>query len=108
MAKRAIGSTPFDEALTATLTPATPHTRTRKRTRTGRGPGRPPTGLGGAKVSDYQRITLWLPPGVKRQLEHLSRFLGVPQWQVVCEALASLEDGLDRADKTALGRMRQR
>ena len=89
------------------LTPAKTATkRTAKSTR--RKVGRPPGGLQpGERVSDYKRITLWMPPEAKQELDALSRFLGRPQWAVVVEAIAVLQKSLSPAERKALELMRR-
>ena len=104
-AKRAIGRSPLDTALEIVIPAPTKHT---KKTIKGRGPGRPPTGIGGRKVSDYDRTTVWLPKETKATLGLLSRLLGAPQWRILTDAITQLEAGLTKADKQALARMRQR
>ena len=80
--------------------------RTAKHTR--RKVGRPPAGLQpGERVSDYKRITLWMPPEAKRELDAVSRFLGRPQWAVVVEAIAALQKSLSPAERKALELMRR-
>jgi len=105
-AKHAIGRSPLDTALEIVI-PA-PVTKKTKHTNKGRGPGRPPTGVGGGKVSDYTRTTVWLPVETKTTLGLLSRLLGAPQWRILTDAITALEAGLPRADKQMLARLRQR
>jgi len=102
--KRAIGRSPLDTALEIVI-PA-PVTKETKKTKKAR--GRPPAGIGGRKVSDYTRTTVWLPKETKATLGLLSRLLGVPQWRILTDAITSLEAGLPKADKQMLARMRQR
>jgi len=52
-----------------------------------RGPGRPPAGKQGEKVSSYPPFTLRLPPDRKAELDALAFIRGLPAWQVVDEAL---------------------
>ncbi len=70
--------------------------------------GRPPAGLRpGERVSDYQRVTLWIPPDVKADLDRVSRLLGRPQWAVVVEALTAFQTALPAAARKALDVMKQ-
>ena len=115
MAKRAIGINPLTAqgaAVDSYLTPAKLAKKTAKRKTTSKGtrkgPGRPPAGLRpGERVSDYKRITLWMPPDAKRELDAVSRFLGRPQWAVVVEAIAALQKSLSPAERKALELMRR-
>ena len=50
--------------------------------------GHPPTGLRpGEKLSDYQRMTIRLPPDVRAELDAAGYVLGRPQWRVLVEAI---------------------
>lgn len=57
--------------------------------------GHPPTGLRpGEKLSDYQRMTIRLPPDVRAGLDAAGYVLGRPQWRVLVDAiLAYVGDG---------------
>jgi hypothetical protein len=83
-------------------------TKKTKQTKKDQGPGRPPAGIGGRKVSDYTRTTVWLPKETKTTLALLSRLHGEPQWRILTDAITQLKDSLPRADKSALTRMRLR
>ena len=50
--------------------------------------GRPPTGVRGAKMSEYQRLTMRLPPETLEQLWAWSAVTQQPMWQLVAEAVA--------------------
>ncbi len=101
MAKRAtLGSNPLTRHTTAVT--AALDAPKKKAT------GRKPTGIGGAKVSDYSRTTVWLPPATKATLGALSRLLGKPQWRIIVDSLESYETTLDPADKTTLKRLLSR
>jgi predicted DNA-binding protein len=52
-----------------------------------RGAGRPPTGLEGAKQSEYRRLALRLPDDALARLDAISRVVRLPQWRVVSDAL---------------------
>ncbi len=48
----------------------------------------PPTGhRPGEKLSDYQRMTIRLPPDVRAELDAAGYVLGRPQWRVLVEAI---------------------
>lgn len=50
--------------------------------------GHPPTGLRpGEKLSDYQRMTIRLPPEVRAELDAAGYVLGRPQWRVLVDAI---------------------
>ena len=50
--------------------------------------GHPPTGLRpGEKLSDYQRMTIRLPPDVRAELDAAGYVLGRPQWRVLVDAV---------------------
>lgn len=50
--------------------------------------GHPPTGLRpGEKLSDYQRMTIRLPPDVRAALDAAGYVLGRPQWRVLVDAI---------------------
>ena len=104
MAKRTIGAGPK----TRHQRPGEAALRPRKKKTAKRTVGRPPAGLAGEKVSNYQRTTLWLPPATKGQLDVLGRFLGKPQWAVIVEALSAYEKTLSTADRRAIGQMMSR
>jgi hypothetical protein len=48
---------------------------------------RQPTGEGGAKVSEYQRTTVRLPPDVRELLERTAKAEGRQQWRVLVDAI---------------------
>ena len=50
--------------------------------------GRPTTGVRGAKMSAYGRLTMRLPPETLEQLAAWSLVAQQPQWQLVAEAVA--------------------
>lgn len=50
--------------------------------------GHPPTGLRpGEKLSDYQRMTIRLPPDVRAELDAAGYVLGRPQWRILVDAI---------------------
>ncbi len=113
MAKRVPGANPL-AALGYVLVDRDlkPATRSTQRNVTAKGirkVGRPPAGLRpGERVSDYQRVTLWIPPDVKQDLDRVSRLLGRPQWAVVVEALTAFQTALPPAERKALDVMKRR
>ena len=69
----------------------------------------PPAGLRpGEKVSDYKRITLWMPPDAKLELETVARFFGRPQWAVVVDAIDALKQSMTPDERKALDVMKRR
>jgi hypothetical protein len=61
--------------------------------------GRPPAGLEGARVSDYRRMTVWLPGDVYRLLDAMRRARGVPAWRIVVDALRVYDASLPVQDR---------
>ena len=68
-----------------------------------RGPGRPPTGSGGEKVSSYRPLTIRLPPARRAALEALSAIRGDALWQVVDEALERYLKALPASERRLVG-----
>ena len=100
MPKPALGTNPLTRYQTAVQTALgdTPKTPKRKA-------GRPPAGIDGARVSDYIKTTLWLPPDTKGRLDVIARYLGQPQWQVIVDAVIAYEATLTPAARKAIGGM---
>ena len=48
---------------------------------------RQPTGEDGAKVSEYSRTTVRLPPDVRELLERVAEKQGRQQWRVLVDAI---------------------
>lgn len=65
--------------------------------------GHPPTGLRpGEKLSDYQRMTIRLPPEVRAELDAAGYVLGRPQWRVLVDAIRAYvgnSPGLTEAER---------
>ena len=51
--------------------------------------GRPPTGLGGEKASEYRRLTLRLPDDTAARLSAIGRTMNQPAWRVIVDAVAA-------------------
>jgi len=62
--------------------------------RVARKSGRPPAGIGGAKVAEYPQISLRVPPDVRRMLNALSEVRGKPHWRIMMEALDAYVESL--------------
>jgi hypothetical protein len=52
------------------------------------GPGRPPSGPAGEKVSDYRVLTIRLPRATRQQLQGLSVLKDTPIWKLVDTAVS--------------------
>jgi hypothetical protein len=105
----AMGENPlvaYQQVVDKAISPPKPRKTTPKAKAT-RPVGRPPGGLNGERVRDYQRVTLWLPPQTKQQLEALARFRGLPSWRVVGEALTAMEQALPEDERKALKIVRE-
>jgi hypothetical protein len=50
-------------------------------------PGRPPSGPGGKRVSEYPKLTVRLPPATKDALRSLSALRRVPVWELIDTAV---------------------
>lgn len=58
--------------------------------KTGRrkGAGRPPAGVRpGERVSDYRRVTVRLPGGVRDELQAVASALRRPEWRIISDAI---------------------
>ena len=105
MSKRAIGTNPLTAHGAAVDSYLEPPATLRPKKK----PGRPPAGLRpGEKVSDYKRITLWMPPDAKLELETVARFFGRPQWAVVVDAIDALKQAMTPDERKALDVMKRR
>ena len=60
---------------------------------------RQPTGEGGAKVSEYQRTTVRLPPDVRELLERTANAEGRQQWRVLVDAIRLYAKAKDTPEK---------
>lgn len=54
------------------------------------GPGRPPSGPAGERVSQFPSLTVRIPPATRQQLHGLSVLKRVPVWQLVDQAVTAL------------------
>ena len=72
--------------------------------------GHPPTGLRpGERLSDYQRMTIRLPPDVRAELDAASYVLGRPQWRVLVDATPGVRrDGTGVSLRTSSDRFGRR
>ena len=65
-------------------------------------PGRPPAGLDGARVADYPRISVRVPPAVRQTLCAVSGVRGQPQWRVLIAALRAYVDSLPSSEQRSI------
>lgn len=75
---------------------------------TSRRAGRPPSGPGGAKVSDYPHVMIRLPQATKGTLDALSAITGVPMWQLVDRAVNYYVARLPAGEKKLVADVRLR
>ena len=61
--------------------------------------GRPPAGVGGAKVGEYPQISLRVPPEVRRTLSALSELQGRPHWRIMMDALDAYVQSLSPEER---------
>ncbi len=61
-----------------------------------------------AQAPDHPRVTVWIPPDIKADLDRMSRLLGRPLWAVVVEALTAFQRSLPEAERKALDVMKRR
>jgi transcriptional regulator with XRE-family HTH domain len=62
-------------------------------------------GVGGTKVAEYPRLTVYLDPGTKALVEGTSSVLGVPVYQLLTTAFLRFYEGLGRADRDLIERV---
>ncbi len=79
-----------------------------KRAATSRGPGRPPAGPKGEKVSGYPQLTIRLPPETKAKLNTLSLLTGTPIWRVIDRAIDAYVQHLPEEERHILGTLADR
>jgi predicted DNA-binding protein len=79
-----------------------------KRAATTRGPGRPPAGPKGEKVSSYPQLTIRLPPETKAKLNTLSLLTGTPIWRVIDRAIDAYVQHLPDEERLLLGSLAER
>ena len=77
--------------------------RTKKQ---GKKPGRPATGPGGVRVSDYPQVMIRLPQVTKATLDALSSVTGVPVWKLVDRAVQAYVGALPIKDQKLIGAVR--
>jgi hypothetical protein len=65
--------------------------------------GRPATGPGGERVSDYPQVMIRLPQQTKTTLETLSAASGVPVWKLVDRAVAVYVRQLPAGERRLIG-----
>ncbi len=54
-----------------------------------RGPGRPPSGPKGQKVSEYRHLTIRLPPDTRNKLAAWAALTSTPIWKLIDEAVTN-------------------
>ena len=72
--------------------------------------GRPPTGVNQgkpAKMSEYSRLSLFIEPDLRSEVEALAAMKAKPVWQIIDEALRKLIDDLSSSDKQFLMNLKQ-
>jgi predicted DNA-binding protein len=73
-----------------------------------RGPGRPPAGPGGEKVSKYPQLTIRLPAQTKARLSTLSLLTGNPIWRIIDQAVDAYVQHLPEPERGRLGEIAER
>ena len=73
-----------------------------------RGPGRPPSGPDGTKVSAFPQLTIRLPAETKAKLSTLSLLTGTPMWRLIDQAVDAYVRNLPEPDRTKLGDIAER
>lgn len=68
--------------------------------------GRPATGVGGEKVSDYPQVMIRLPQPTKDALDALSGATGTPIWRLIDLAVDSYIKGLPEAQRRLIAGVR--
>jgi hypothetical protein len=77
-------------------------------TETLRRQGRPPAGFDGARVKDYRRVTLRLPPATDARLRAWSAVSGIPVWRLIATVIAATIEALPAADRGDVERLAKR
>ena len=72
------------------------------------GPGRPPSGPGGQRVSQYPQLTIRLPAETKAKLSTLSLLTGTPIWRLIDSAVDTYVQHLPEPEKSRLGEIADR
>lgn len=73
-----------------------------------RGPGRPPAGPHGERVSDYPQLTIRLPVETKAKLNTMSLLTGSPIWRIIDQAVDVYVQHLPEPERTRLGDIAER
>jgi hypothetical protein len=73
-----------------------------------RGPGRPPAGPDGERVSQYPQLTVRLPAETKAKLSTLSLLTGTPIWRLIDAAVETYVQHLPEPEKSRLGEIANR
>src|SRR5712692_8258703 len=73
-----------------------------------RGPGRPPSGPAGERVSEYPQLTIRLPAATKAKLSTLSLLTGTPIWRLIDSAVDTYVQHLPEPEKSRLGEIADR
>ena len=73
-----------------------------------RGPGRPPSGPAGERVSQYPQLTIRLPAETKAKLSTLSLLTGTPIWRLIDAAVDTYVQHLPEPEKSRLGEIADR
>jgi hypothetical protein len=67
--------------------------------------GRPPAGIGGAKVAEYPQISLRVPPHVRDLLGAVSEVRGQPHWRIMMDALDAYVSALPPEERSIVENM---
>ena len=70
--------------------------------------GRPASGPGGAKVSEYPQLTVRLPAETKARLTTLSLLTATPVWKIIDTAVETYVQHLPDEDRKLLGNIADR
>lgn len=73
-----------------------------------RGPGRPPAGAAGEKVSNYPQLTVRLPAETKARLNTLSLLTATPIWRIIDRAIDAYVRNLPDPERVRLGEIADR
>lgn len=73
-----------------------------------RGPGRPPSGPDGERVSRYPQLTIRLPAETKAKLSTLSLLTATPIWRLIDSAVDTYVRHLPEPEKSRLGEIADR
>ncbi|HET7619890.1 MAG TPA: hypothetical protein VFK20_15390 [Vicinamibacterales bacterium] len=71
-------------------------------------PGRPPSGPGGQKVSQYPQLTVRLPAETKAKLNTLSLLTGHPIWKLLDQAVEAYVQNMPEPERSRLGAIAER